>query len=103
MQLPAVHRSTLDWPVLARSEPCGGITGSVGSTAGSRADRNPMEPRAAFAFRRLVAACHGPAPRQVPGVVSPPDGHGRSGLPPSRQLLSVDRRLADGTTADGPP
>src|ERR1700682_2875908 len=35
-------------------------------------------------------------------VVSPPDGCGRSGLPARRQLLSVDRRLADGATADGP-
>src|SRR2546427_4882234 len=34
-------------------------------------------------------------------VVSPPDGCGRSGLPPRRQLLSLDRRLADGATADG--
>src|SRR6202022_4928441 len=35
-------------------------------------------------------------------VVSPPDGCGRSELPARRQLLSVDRRLADGATADGP-
>src|SRR5947209_20123465 len=35
-------------------------------------------------------------------VVSPPDGCGRSGLPARRQLLSLDRRLADGATADGP-
>src|SRR6202521_3689439 len=36
------------------------------------------------------------------GVVSPPDGCGRPELPARRQLLSVDRRLADGATADGP-
>jgi hypothetical protein len=35
-------------------------------------------------------------------VVCPPDGCGRSGLPARRQLLSLDRRLADGATADGP-
>src|SRR5437870_2917204 len=35
-------------------------------------------------------------------VVSPPDGCGRSGLPARRQLLSLDRRLADGATTDGP-
>src|SRR6202165_6378956 len=42
------------------------------------------------------------APTRPQRVVSPPDGCGRSGLPARRQLLSVDRRLADGATADGP-
>ena len=33
-------------------------------------------------------------------VVSTPDGRGGSRLPASRQLFSMDRRLADGATAD---
>ena len=31
------------------------------------------------------------------------NGYGRSGLPARRQLLSLDRRLANGATADGQP
>src|SRR6266566_5569786 len=37
---------------------------------------------------------------QRPGVAGTPDGCSRSGLPASRQLLSLDRRLVDGATAD---